>query len=651
MASRQFHFSNNKMDIKRYLPIILFSIFFFLSCDKDNENGQLIETTKEELFSIVEDFADNEQTIIFRNGVTVALQKDSLFGYSVIIDSLDVNTGEWSGDSHRTLILCDSLFNIKTISVQDALIFVNETNGDNWDITAIDSNLEEHNIIVNSKMANRLPKTTRASGTETSSLNDIINNIGNVMGGANIIENFVDFIKQPTNYNIYSMLLNGISMTDNNEARAAITGDIAAIMSIVKDPKSKLGWFGVGLSAYQTEEAFRKRYLYRLIGNAKIVIDNVETDDKNAAEVSYTITGIDGGTKDKAYYTLCLTHSLQAYSSSSSILEYEIANNLSKKQNYNNLKGGTYEVVGMITPWRYKDNKSEIVRDYFSLYSNHFRFSINPSFLENIHQKSAQYYCSSRAVQFRIEFDYVKNMELTNEKEYGYEGEYKIDYGVYIKDQRTKEYKTFSCKNNQIGEILYEVKKMDFVNLDYNNHRATYEVIVGTYVAETSGPYSGMGYRFYNNIPLTLLYDDEPSIRILYAELAYNEPYDDEEGIYDMQCAIDYDFVMKGTLFVDHVYRTSFNTSWRTQFEDEIEQFHDDGLMSTRQGVVYHSDVQYSNSYFGIVGKHNGEYIMPSNYIKFIGDGFFDIVTLNDASNRSRRYINGKTVPYPVFVK
>ena len=80
---------------------ILTLVFTISSCNTNVVDEIEIEKEKNKdvLFSVTEEFAEGEQSIVFRNGVVFSIKPDTLYGYTIIIDSLDTNSQKWSEDN------------------------------------------------------------------------------------------------------------------------------------------------------------------------------------------------------------------------------------------------------------------------------------------------------------------------------------------------------------------------------------------------------------------------------------------------------------------------------------------------------------------------------------------------------------------------
>ena len=620
---------------------ILTLVFTISSCNTNVVDEIEIEKEKNKdvLFSVTEEFAEGEQSIVFRNGVVFSIKPDTLYGYTIIIDSLDTNSQKWSEDN-RYLVLCDSNFVVKSVTTKYGYYVFDDNQ-----ISCLNENNEIKTLpISSSQKESKSLSMSKTRASEITKPDDIINVAGTTINTIGLTKEFWSFCKQPSLGNIFGSLLTALSMADDSEAKRAIWGDIVTMMEIVKSPTSKLGWLGALIQVYQTEEAFRKRYVKQLIGNVSVTIKNVKVEGKNSVVFDYEVKGVSASSEDKPYITFQLFKILQSYNGETTYTDYQLAANGSYSKSMNGLSGGKYRLEAMITPWRFKDNKSSDVRSYFSLYSNAYEFEISPLFLENIKQTMSQYNSGTKQVTFGLTFDLIENGDIPKVPQSGYEGAYYTDYGVFVKING--EYKTYSAFNNDLDAIYIDVYNSSFKNIDYNNFTASYPVTIGTYFAEKSGPYGGLGYKYYDSKTYNLEYNTKPAVRItdIWTTSTYPYTVENDHGC-DTKSEYSYTLDAEGLLFADEIYYSSLGTSWYTQFDNPLNGWYD-GILGYSSAIIYTRGASYSSSYSGVYIKCNGNILPPANCAKFVGDGNFIITNTPDVStNAKSRSISPTFIP------
>ena len=576
------------------------------------------ENNKDVLFSVTEDFAEGEQSIVYRNGVVFSIKPDSLYGYTIMLDSLDAKSQKWSEDN-RYLVLCDSNFVVKSVTTKYGY-YVFEDN----QISCLNENNEIKTLPISSnRQSSKSIYVSKTRASEITKPDDIINIAGNTISTIELTKEFSSFCKQPSLGNIFGSLLTALSMADDSETKRAIWGDIVTMMEIVKNPTSKMGWFGALISVYQTEEAFRKKYVKKLIGDVSLTIKNMKVEGKNSIVFDYEIMGVSSSSEDKPYITFQLFRTLQTYDGTITYTDYQLASNGNYSKSVNNLSGGKYRLEAIITPWRFKDNKNTDVRSYFSLHSNAYEFEISPLFLENIKQNMAQYSSETKQVTFELTFDLIENGEIPKVPQSGYEGEYYTDYGVFVKIN--DEYKTYSALNNDIDAIYIKVNKSSFKNIDYNNFTASYPITIGTYFAESSGPYGGLGYKFYDKKNLNLVYDQKPSIVFTSASVSDTKTLAADNTGKAYKSTFNYTYNVQGALWLDKLV-LKCSSDMQVLLGDYIEhEVSNDGICKNSFTAKYQSYMTSFSAYLdGVLP--TGKTYRSTNTLLFEGSPMKNVV-------------------------
>ena len=178
---------------KNEKSIILLSLVFtvslaFIGCSKDDDGISPINPGKEPgdepetvipkdslKGAVLDDYIPKTTTYMFSDGIAINLAEDSIFGYRIAVDSLDVNRKEWVSNEKGFVIYCDStLTPIVAIDMDNAYHFI-EKSDEIYHVTRTDlgGNIQEEIVDVSIKKepsASTMQRQSRASTTEENAI-------------------------------------------------------------------------------------------------------------------------------------------------------------------------------------------------------------------------------------------------------------------------------------------------------------------------------------------------------------------------------------------------------------------------------------------------------------------------------------------------
>ena len=272
--------------------IALISILFiFVSCDFISEFINGSEDSSELDYTYSKDYIEGAHTFFFKDGNFVIFTPDSLSGYYICIDSLDLTTGVLAEDPFYAQ--CDSLMRPVFANYNDEYFYFSNYTDNSFDLTAFIDGQEYHYSAL--EFESGAPKTK--GSTEGSSNLDKAGDVLGILGIAaeTASKGWKGFLIEGGKYAGMKWI------SDNNEEYEKYGPFVdwgSNIVGIILDPKNKLGIAGLAVSGLQAMEATAELYSGLLIGNIKPYIEGIWKFNENSVKVVFRIEGYSSGTKD-----------------------------------------------------------------------------------------------------------------------------------------------------------------------------------------------------------------------------------------------------------------------------------------------------------------------------------------------------------------
>ena len=411
--------------MKKLIALISF-LSIFVSCDflSDLVNGG--EDTSELDYTYSKDYIEGAHTFFFKDGNFVIFTPDSLSGYYICIDSLDLTTGVLAEDPFYAQ--CDSLMRPVFANYNDEYFYFSNYTDNSFDLTAFIDGQEYHYSAL--EFESGAPKTK--GSTEGSSNLDKAGDVLGILGIAaeTASKGWKGFLIEGGKYAGMKLL----SKNDATGQYAPFVDWASNIVGIILDPKNKLGIAGLAVSGAQAMSATAELYSGLRIGNIKPYIEGIWKIDENSVKVVFRIEGYSSGTKDVPIGTFHHKKDDGAWEQG----ENHHINGTTQyyEETFTDLKAGRHGFRCIVYPSLFIGHP--LLQQYYGFKTAISYVDISPVFMSELSLQSTTRQDDLILASVKIKLDFLSEMDKTVMQ-------YSDDYGVCIIQDGKKDF--YSAKD------------------------------------------------------------------------------------------------------------------------------------------------------------------------------------------------------------
>ena len=413
--------------MKKLIALISF-LSIFVSCDflSDLVNGG--EDTSELDYTYSKDYIEGAHTFFFKDGNFVIFTPDSLSGYYICIDSLDLTTGVLAEDPFYAQ--CDSLMRPVFANYNDEYFYFSNYTDNSFDLTAFIDGQEYHYSAL--EFESGAPKTK--GSTEGSSNLDKAGDVLGILGIAaeTASKGWKGFLIEGGKYAGMKLL----SKNDATGQYAPFVDWASNIVGIILDPKNKLGIAGLAVSGAQAMSATAELYSGLRIGNIKPYIEGIWKIDENSVKVVFRIEGYSSGTKDVPIGTFHHKKDDGAWEQG----ENHHINGTTQyyEETFTDLKAGRHGFRCIVYPSLFIGHP--LLQQYYGFKTAISYVDISPVFMSELSLQSTTRQDDLILASVKIKLDFLSEMDKTVMQ-------YSDDYGVCIIQDGKKDF--YSAKDTE----------------------------------------------------------------------------------------------------------------------------------------------------------------------------------------------------------
>ena len=411
--------------MKKLIALISF-LSIFVSCDFISEFINGSEDSSELDYTYSKDYIEGAHTFFFKDGNFVIFTPDSLSGYYICIDSLNVETGVLAEDPFYAQ--CDSLMRPVFANYNDEYFYFSNYTDNTFDLTAYIDGQEYHYAAL--EFESGTPKTK--GSTEGSSNLDKAGDVLGILGIAaeTASKGWKGFLIEGGKYI-------GLKWFSNNKEYGQY-GPFADwgsnIVGIILDPKNKLGIAGLAVSGLQAMEATAELYSGLRIGNIKPYIEGIWKINENSVKVVFRIEGYSSGTKDVPIGTIHHKKDDGAWEQG----ENHHINGTTQyyEETFTDLKAGRHGFRCIVYPSLFIGHP--LLQQYYGFKTAISYVDISPVFISELSLQSTTRQDDLILASVKIKLDFLSEMDKTVMQ-------YSDDYGVCIIQDGKKDF--YSAKD------------------------------------------------------------------------------------------------------------------------------------------------------------------------------------------------------------
>ena len=408
------------------LIILISLLFIFVSCDflSDFLNGS--EDSSELDYTYSKDYIEGAHTFFFKDGNFVIFTPDSLSGYYICIDSLDLTTGVLAEDPFYAQ--CDSLMRPVFANYNDEHYYFSNYTENTFDLTVyIDGQEHQYPGLA---FEGRRPKTKGSTEGDSN-----LDKAGDVLGILGIAAETASNGRK--GFLIESAKFIGMKLLSKNDATgqyAPFVDWTSNIVGIILDPKNKLGIAGLAVSGAQAMSATAELYSAIYIGNIKPYIEDIRKVNENSVKVVFRIEGYSSGTKDVPIGTIHHKKDDGAWKQG----ENHHINGTTQyyEETFTDLKAGRHGFRCIVYPSLFIGHP--LLQQYYGFKTAISYVDISPVFMSELSLQSTTRQDDLILASVKIKLDFLSEMDKTVMQ-------YSDDYGVCIIQDGKKDF--YSAKD------------------------------------------------------------------------------------------------------------------------------------------------------------------------------------------------------------
>lgn len=437
----------------------LFTLFallsIFVSCDFISESINGSEDTNELDYTYSKDYIEGAHTFFFKDGNFVIFTPDSLSGYYICIDSLNLNTGVLAEDPFYAQ--CDSLMRPVFANYDDEYFYFSNYTDNTFDLTAYIDGQEYHYAAL--EFESDTPKTK--GSTEGSSNLDKAGDVLGILGIAaeTASKGWKGFLIEGGKYA-------GMKWISYNHEEYEKYGPFvdwgSNIVGIILDPKNKLGIAGLAVSGAQAMTATAELHSGLLIGGIKPYIEGIWKINANSVKVVFRIDGYSSGTKDVPIGTIHHKKDDGAWKQG----ENHHINGTTQyyEETFTDLKAGRHGFRCIVYPSLYIGHP--LLQQYYGFKSAISYIDISPVFMSELSLQSTTRQDDLILASVKIKLDFLSEMDKTVMQ-------HSDDYGVCIIQDGKKDFYSAKDPENSGNEfyITLNLPSDDFKEIGDNSYK------------------------------------------------------------------------------------------------------------------------------------------------------------------------------------
>ena len=507
---------------KNEKSIILLSLVFtvslaFIGCSKDDDGISPINPGKEPgdepetvipkdslKGAVLDDYIPKTTTYMFSDGIAINLAEDSIFGYRIAVDSLDVNRKEWVSNEKGFVIYCDStLTPIVAIDMDNAYHFI-EKSDEIYHVTRTDlgGNIQEEIVDVSIKKepsASTMQRQSRASTTEE---NAILKGVSTALDIYDLVSlkrlgqkkyYKQDYITKKTQEELLSKRLSAFI----DRLANPYLNIIEDILSIAEGPMGILDFI---VSFPEDYRAMVEDMVKRAIGDCTPYIQSVKRISETSANVNIKFTNVVHNTgyspHYKAFYWYEKAGGVRVSRNHTDIRQ--LSENGEVNIKVDNLRGGKIGFQVCVFPDTYYEH--ELLQQIYCFWSNIEYLELDPLKIVSISQKDAVYANGTVKAKIEVQIDFLSDLDridaLNSE-----------DYGVLMTQDNVQTKYSLKKGGKETVEIEVSLPSNDFMPF-YGLFEASYigKVSFCAYQSNLLGEYTSEA-----EVP-ELTYDKKPAL-------------------------------------------------------------------------------------------------------------------------------------------
>lgn len=431
----------------------LFTLFallsIFVSCDFIPEFINGSEDTNELDYTYSKDYIEGAHTFFFKDGNFVIFTPDSLSGYYICIDSLNLTTGVLAEDPFYAQ--CDSLMRPVFANYNDEYYYFSNYTDKTFDLTAYIDGQEYHHSAL--EFESSAPKTRGSTEGDSN-----LDKAGDVLGILGIAAETASkgskgFVSELSKFVIIKLLPDDINPFVDWGSN---------IVGIILDPKNKLGIAGLAISGAQAMAATAELSSGLRIGNIEPYIEGIWRIDENSVKVVFRIDGYSSGTKDVPIGTIHHKKDDGAWKQG----ENHHINGTTQyyEETFTDLKAGRHGFRCIVYPSLYIGHP--LLQQYYGFKSAISYVDISPVFISELSLQSTTRQDDLILASVKIKLDFLSEMDKTVMQ-------HSDDYGVCIIQDGKKDFYSAKDPENSGNEfyITLNLPSDDFKEIGDNSYK------------------------------------------------------------------------------------------------------------------------------------------------------------------------------------
>lgn len=472
MVAKQ-NMRHNMGNVKKCTVLLLLAIInlpIFISCSKDKnevfpinpeekpeEKPEII--TKDSLKgAILDNYIEGTTSYMFSDGIAINLANDSIFGYRIAVDSLDINKKKWASEK-GFIIYCDStLIPIIAIDMNNAYHFV-ETSDKVYHVTRTDlnGNIQEEldNVSIKKESSSStIQGQSRASTVEgnaklegISAALDIYDLVSlKRLGQKQYYKQ--DFITQKTQEELLSKRLSAFQdLLDNPYINV-----IADIFSIAEGPMGILNFL---VNIPEDYRAIVEDMVKNAIGDCTPYIQSVERISENTANVNIKFTNVVQNSKHAPFYRVFYWYEKAGVRVEQNCTNIQLLSEDGEVDiNINNLKGGKIGFQVCIFPDTYYEHES--LQQLYCFRSNIEYLELDPLKIVSINQKDAVYANDAVKAKVEVQIGFLSDLDKNDALNSG-------DYGILMTQEGVQTKYSLKKEGKETIEIEVSLPRNSFI--------------------------------------------------------------------------------------------------------------------------------------------------------------------------------------------
>lgn len=436
--------------------LALFALLsIFVSCDFIPEFTNGSEDSNGLDYTCSKDYIEGSHTFFFKDGNFVIFTPDSLSGYLICIDSLNLNTGVLAEDPFYAQ--CDSLMRPVFANYNDEYFYFSNYTENTFDLTAYIDGQEYHYSALGFESG-----TPKTKGSTEGSSN--LDKAGDVLGILGIAAETAS--KGWKGFLIESGKYVGMKwISDNNEEYEKYGPFVdwaSNIVGIILDPKNKLGIAGLAVSGLQAMAATAELSSGLRIGNIKPYIEGIWRINENSVKVVFRIDEYSSGTKD---VPIGIIHHKKDDGAWEQGANHHINGTTQYyEETFTDLKAGRHGFRCIVYPSLYIGHS--LLQQYYGFKTAISYVDISPVFMSELSLQSTTRQDDLILASVKIKLDFLSEMDKTVMQ-------YSDDYGVCVIQNGKKDFYSANKPENSGHEfyITLNLPSDNFKEIGNNSYK------------------------------------------------------------------------------------------------------------------------------------------------------------------------------------